>query len=113
MHQGDGGRAFADGVLGEFARADVVVSPGKNLDLGFIPWTPVRRGRQIWEIGIPNRNGSEFAGAETYWEPEISLEEGMARTYVWIEAQVRASTHAELGDSAAVRSLDREAAGVS
>jgi hypothetical protein len=24
------------------------------------------------------------------WEPEISLEEGLARTYSWIETQVRA-----------------------
>jgi GDP-D-mannose 3', 5'-epimerase len=23
------------------------------------------------------------------WEPEISLEDGMARTYVWIEAQLK------------------------
>ncbi len=23
------------------------------------------------------------------WEPEISLEEGLARTYAWIEQQVR------------------------
>jgi hypothetical protein len=23
------------------------------------------------------------------WEPEISLEDGLARTYAWIEAQVR------------------------
>ena len=23
------------------------------------------------------------------WEPEISLEEGMVRTYIWVEEQVR------------------------
>lgn len=66
-------RAFADGVLGELARADITVAPGRTLDLGTIAWTPVRHGRQLWEIGLPNRNGSEFAGAETYWHPEISL----------------------------------------
>lgn len=67
-------RAFADGVLGEFAQADVVVTAGKPLDLGRVKWTPVRRGRQLWEIGIPNRNGSEFFKAEAYWEPTISLD---------------------------------------
>jgi rhamnogalacturonan endolyase len=65
--------AFADGVLGEFAQADIVVERGRNLDLGRLTWTPVRRGRQLWDIGIPNRNGSEFAGADIYYDPEISL----------------------------------------
>jgi dTDP-D-glucose 4,6-dehydratase len=27
------------------------------------------------------------------WEPEISLEEGLARTYAWIEEQVASSLH--------------------
>ena len=67
-------RAFADGVLGEFVRADVTVEPGKSLDLGKIAWTPVRHGRQLWDVGIPNRNGSEFFKGDVYWEPEISLE---------------------------------------
>lgn len=66
--------AFADGVLGEFVRADVTVEPGGTLDLGELAWTPVRRGRQLWEIGIPNRNGSEFFKGDVYYEPEISLE---------------------------------------
>jgi rhamnogalacturonan endolyase len=67
-------RAFADGVLGEFAQADVIVAPGHALDLGQIPWAPVRRGRQVWDIGIPNRNGSELFKAESYWEPTIPLD---------------------------------------
>jgi dTDP-D-glucose 4,6-dehydratase len=28
------------------------------------------------------------------WEPEISLEEGLAKTYGWIEAQVKAKLEA-------------------
>jgi rhamnogalacturonan endolyase len=67
-------RAFADGVLGELVRDDVTVEPGKTLDLGKIEWTPMRRGKQLWEVGIPNRNGSEFFKGDVYWEPEISLE---------------------------------------
>jgi nucleoside-diphosphate-sugar epimerase len=29
------------------------------------------------------------------WEPDVTLEEGIARTYVWIEEQVRARLAAE------------------
>ena len=58
--------AFADGVMGELAKADITVTAGKSLDLGTIEWTPDRRGRQIWEIGFPNRTGSEFSGGDDY-----------------------------------------------
>jgi len=66
--------AFADGVLGEYARADVTVAPGQPLDLGALPWKPVRRGRQLWDIGIPNRNGSEFFKGDAYAQMDISLQ---------------------------------------
>ncbi len=59
--------AFADGVLGEFAQANITVEAGQNLDLGKIEWKPVRYGKQIWEIGYPNRNGSEFFKGDEYW----------------------------------------------
>jgi rhamnogalacturonan endolyase len=65
--------AFADGVLGPFAKTDIVVEPGKRLDLGKLTWTPVRKGKPVWEIGIPNRNASEFAGGDKYWEPMAPL----------------------------------------
>ena len=32
-----------------------------------------RPGKQLWEIGIPNRNGSEFLHGEHYADPTISL----------------------------------------
>ena len=67
-------RALADGVLGEFAHGPVAVKPGESLDLGNLNWTPVRRGRQLWEIGIPNRNGSEFFKGSEYADPTISLQ---------------------------------------
>ncbi|MDR1012213.1 MAG: GDSL-type esterase/lipase family protein [Opitutaceae bacterium] len=66
-------RAIADGVLGEFAKTDITVEPGKPLDLGALTWTPVRRGRQLWDIGIPNRNASEFFMSEKHDDPEISI----------------------------------------
>lgn len=65
--------AMADGVLGEFVKTDVVVETGKPLDLGTLTWEPVRRGRQLWEIGVPNRTATEFFHGEHYADPEISL----------------------------------------
>ncbi len=65
--------AIADGVLGEFAKADVTVEAGKPLDLGKLVWTPVRRGRQVWEVGIPNRNGTEFAKGNDYFHDGMAL----------------------------------------
>ena len=67
-------RALADGVLGELAHASVVVEKGKPLDLGQVAWTPVRRGKQLWEVGVPNRTATEFAGADRFWRPEMPAE---------------------------------------
>jgi len=58
--------AMANGVLGEYARTDVTVVAGKPLNLGSLVWTPVRHGRQVWEIGVPNRTGEEYAGGKEY-----------------------------------------------
>ncbi|WP_221029156.1 polysaccharide lyase family protein [Actomonas aquatica] len=65
-------RAFADGVLGELAVADVTVAAG-DTTLGDITWTPVRHGRQLWDIGVPNRNGAELFKGEEFWRPDIPL----------------------------------------
>jgi rhamnogalacturonan endolyase len=61
--------AFADGVLGEFARTNITVEAGKTLDLGKIEWQPVRFGRQVWEIGYPDRTGDKFFKGDgaNYW----------------------------------------------
>ncbi len=61
--------AFADYVLGEFAQADITVEAGKTLDLGKLEWKPVRYGKQIWEIGYPNRTGDKFfkGDGDNYW----------------------------------------------
>jgi rhamnogalacturonan endolyase len=59
--------AIADGILGEFAETDIVVEAGKTLDLGKLKWKPVRYGRQLWEIGIPNRSGEEFFKGDDYF----------------------------------------------
>ena len=52
--------AIADGVLGEYAKADVTIAAGQILDLGRLTWTPVRHGRQLWDIGVPDRTAKEF-----------------------------------------------------
>jgi rhamnogalacturonan endolyase len=61
--------AWADGVLGEFAQTSITVEAGKNIDLGKLEWKPVRYGKQIWDIGTPDRNTAEFCkgDAANYW----------------------------------------------
>jgi rhamnogalacturonan endolyase len=61
--------AFAKGVLGEYAKADITVEAGKKLDLGKLDWQPVRYGKQIWEIGYPDRTGDKFfkGDGDNYW----------------------------------------------
>jgi rhamnogalacturonan endolyase len=61
--------AFADGVLGEFARANITVAAGQSLDLGDLDWQPVRYGKQVWEIGYPDRTGGKFfkGDGSNYW----------------------------------------------
>lgn len=66
--------AFTDGILGELVQANVIIEKGKTIDLGKLEWTPLRKGRQLWEIGIPNRNASEFFKAGERRNPAISLE---------------------------------------
>ena len=59
--------AIADGVLGDLTVTNISVASGKTLALGKIDWQPVRFGRQLWDIGIPNRNGSEFSKGDDYF----------------------------------------------
>ncbi len=59
--------AIADGVLGEYSKAEVTVKPGDTLNLGKLTWTPVRYGKQLWDIGIPNRFASEFLDGNNFW----------------------------------------------
>lgn len=60
-------RAIADGVLGEFSKANVTVAAGQTVDLGNLEWRPVRFGRQLWEIGVPDRGAAEFRHGDHYW----------------------------------------------
>jgi rhamnogalacturonan endolyase len=60
--------AFADGVLGEYSKAEISVEAGKPVDLGILEWQPVRYGRQLWDIGIPDRTAGEFLNGDHYWQ---------------------------------------------
>lgn len=67
--------AYAEGVLGEFQKADITIPEGgKPVDLGTIDWTPVRRGRQLWQIGTPNRTATEFAGGDKYFASDTQIQ---------------------------------------
>jgi rhamnogalacturonan endolyase len=61
--------AFADGVLGEYAKTNITVEAGKKIDLGKLDWQPVRFGKQIWEIGYPDRTADKFfkGDNDNYW----------------------------------------------
>jgi len=59
--------AIADGVLGDLTVTNISVASAKTLALGKIDWRPVRFGKQLWDIGIPNRNGSEFFKGDDYF----------------------------------------------
>lgn len=58
--------AIADGVLGEFTKDNVTVIEGKDLALGKLEWQPVRHGKMIWEIGIPDRSAAEFRHGDDF-----------------------------------------------
>jgi rhamnogalacturonan endolyase len=60
--------AIADGVLGEYAgKATVTVAAGGKTDLGPIDWKVVHYGRTLWQVGVPNRNASEFLMGNDHW----------------------------------------------
>jgi rhamnogalacturonan endolyase len=58
--------AFVDGVMDEFRRDNLVVSKGKTIDLSTLEWKPVRHGRQLWQIGKPDRTAKEFRHGDDY-----------------------------------------------
>jgi rhamnogalacturonan endolyase len=60
--------AIADGVLGEFNLTNVAVSAGGKAALGGLQWRPVRYGRPLWEIGVPDRTAREFLHGDHYWQ---------------------------------------------
>ncbi|MEO0055230.1 MAG: hypothetical protein RLZZ50_1177 [Verrucomicrobiota bacterium] len=58
--------AFTDGVLDEFRHADIEIVAGRELALGDLAWTPVRHGRELWQIGVPDRRAAEFRHGDNH-----------------------------------------------
>jgi rhamnogalacturonan endolyase len=61
-------RAIGDGVIGEFVKSNVVVNAGFTTSLNQLNWQPVRYGRSVWEIGVPDRTAREFRHGDHYWQ---------------------------------------------
>jgi rhamnogalacturonan endolyase len=61
--------AFADGVLGEYTNYNITVAAGQPVNLGNLEWKPVRYGKQVWDIGYPDRTGGKFykGDGSNYW----------------------------------------------
>lgn len=60
--------AFNNGILGDYSKADITIAAGKTTNTGKLNWVPVRNGKQLWDIGIPNRSAEEFRHGDHYWQ---------------------------------------------
>ncbi|MDE2485589.1 MAG: NAD-dependent epimerase/dehydratase family protein [candidate division NC10 bacterium] len=59
----------------------VIEASGKRMTVKYVPGP----------VGVHARNFSKARIASLGWKPRVSLREGIARTYLWIEAQVMAA----------------------
>lgn len=66
--------AIAGTVLGEYTKANVTVTAGQSLNLGRLTWRPLRYGRQLWDIGVPDRTAGEFRHGDHYWQWGLYLQ---------------------------------------
>lgn len=61
---------FVNGAVGEYSQTDVSVDAGQTSTLGDVVWNVFHPGNSIaWEIGVPDRNSSEFRHGSDYFEP--------------------------------------------
>jgi rhamnogalacturonan endolyase len=60
--------AFTNGVMDEFRQDKVLVKKDETTALAALEWTPVRHGRQLWQIGTPDRTAKEFHHGDDYRE---------------------------------------------
>ena len=58
--------SFVGGVMDEFRRDGLKVDAGSSRDLGTLEWKPLRYGKQIWQIGTPDRTAKEFRHGDDY-----------------------------------------------
>ena len=57
---------FAHGVMDQFRVDHLTVQPGRTLRIGLVPCVAVRHGRQLWQIGTPDRSAQEFRHGDDY-----------------------------------------------
>ena len=49
----------------------VTVSSGTTNNLGSVTWTPSRVGATVWELGVPDRDTTEFRHGDDYWHGDM------------------------------------------
>ncbi|HWC59247.1 MAG TPA: polysaccharide lyase family protein, partial [Verrucomicrobiae bacterium] len=49
----------------------VAVTGGSTNSLGDVTWTPTRVGNTVWEMGVPDRDTTEFRHGEDYWHGDM------------------------------------------
>lgn len=58
--------ALKSGILGEYRRDGVEVSPGTQQALGELVWKPKRHGELVWQIGVPDRSAAEYRHGDDF-----------------------------------------------
>src|SRR5262249_28041823 len=78
---------------------DRMVTVNQLVDIiATVPGVPVVKKHMDGPQGVRGRNSDNTRLRQVLgWEPEISLEEGLRRTYAWIETQVRQKLAAGAG----------------
>jgi len=49
----------------------ITVAGGQTTNLGNVIWTPTRVGATVWEIGVPDRDTTEFRHGDDYWHGDM------------------------------------------
>ena len=49
----------------------VTVTGGQTNDLGTVTWAPTRVGATVWEMGVPDRDTTEFRHGADYWHGDL------------------------------------------
>ena len=49
----------------------VTVTAGATTNLGNVTWTPTRAGATVWELGVADRDTTEFRHGDDYWHGDM------------------------------------------
>ncbi|XP_027360984.1 rhamnogalacturonate lyase B-like isoform X2 [Abrus precatorius] len=59
--------AWVPGFIGDYMyKAKITVTPGSNINLDSLVYSPPRNGPTLWEIGVPDRSAGEFHVPDPY-----------------------------------------------